>query len=207
MEIFEDNHLFLVVNLSSTEEASICLTSFLGLTGSSLTIKLYFSKVLHLAILSCFSLTNGSVKYLLVPLGSFPKNHCLTDCWFIHRHYRPEKDSEKLRLQIALFGGVWSAGNTPRLRIILHEKNGGIECKRLNEENFALFDKFLKHKCNNETQHKKTSTNLTFLKVFWINEKSSLIEETLNVLRFFIQLKRYLEQLQETNYFFFVVAF
>ena len=50
LEDFEANHFFLVFDLTSTEEASKCLTLFPELTGSSLTIKLYFSKALTDAI-------------------------------------------------------------------------------------------------------------------------------------------------------------
>ena len=50
MEDFEDNHFFLVFDLTSTEEASRSLTLFPELTGSSLTLKLYFSNALEDAI-------------------------------------------------------------------------------------------------------------------------------------------------------------
>ena len=50
LEDFEDNHFFLVFDLTSTEEASKSLTLFPELTGSSLTLKLYFSKALEDAI-------------------------------------------------------------------------------------------------------------------------------------------------------------
>ena len=50
LEDFEDNHFILVFDLTSTEEASKNLTLFPELTGSSLTLKLYFSKALGDAI-------------------------------------------------------------------------------------------------------------------------------------------------------------
>ena len=50
LEDFEDNHFFLVFVLPSTEEASRSLTLFPELTGSSLTLKLYFSTALEDAI-------------------------------------------------------------------------------------------------------------------------------------------------------------
>ena len=50
LEDFEDNHFILVFDLTSTEEASTNLTSFPELTGSSLTLKLYFSTALDDAV-------------------------------------------------------------------------------------------------------------------------------------------------------------
>ena len=50
LEDFEDNHFFLVFDLTSTEEASRSLTLFPELTGSSLTLNLYFSIALEDAI-------------------------------------------------------------------------------------------------------------------------------------------------------------
>ena len=50
LEDFEGNHFFLVFDLTSTEEASRSLTLFPKLTGSSLTLKLYFSTALEDAI-------------------------------------------------------------------------------------------------------------------------------------------------------------
>ena len=50
LEDFEDNHFILVFDLTSTEEASKNLTLFPELTGSSLTLKLYFSKALDDAV-------------------------------------------------------------------------------------------------------------------------------------------------------------
>ena len=50
LDDFEDNHFFLVFNLTSTEEASKSLTLFPELTGSKMTLKLYFSKALDDAI-------------------------------------------------------------------------------------------------------------------------------------------------------------
>ena len=50
LEDFEDNHFILVFDLTSTEEASKNLTLFHELTGSSLTLKLYFSKTLDDAV-------------------------------------------------------------------------------------------------------------------------------------------------------------
>ena len=50
LEDFEDNRFFLVFDLTSTEEASRSLTLFPELTGSSLTLKLYFSTALEDAI-------------------------------------------------------------------------------------------------------------------------------------------------------------
>ena len=50
MEEFEDNHFFLVCDLTSTEETSRNVTLFLELTDSSLTLKLYFSTALEDAI-------------------------------------------------------------------------------------------------------------------------------------------------------------
>lgn len=50
LEDYEDNHFFLVFDLTSTEEASRNLTLFPELTGSSLTLKLYFEKALDDAI-------------------------------------------------------------------------------------------------------------------------------------------------------------
>ena len=47
LEVFEDNHFFLVFHLTSTEEASRSLTLSPELTGSSLTLKLYFSTALE----------------------------------------------------------------------------------------------------------------------------------------------------------------
>ena len=46
LEDFEDNHFILVFDLTSTEESSKNLRLFPELTGSSLTLKLYFSKAL-----------------------------------------------------------------------------------------------------------------------------------------------------------------
>ena len=43
---YEDNHFFLVFDLTSTEEASKTFTLFLEYTGSSLTSKMYFEKAL-----------------------------------------------------------------------------------------------------------------------------------------------------------------
>ena len=50
LEDYEDNHFFLVFDLTSTEEASKNFTLFPELTGSSLTLKLYFEKALDDAI-------------------------------------------------------------------------------------------------------------------------------------------------------------
>ena len=50
MEDFEDNLFILVFDLTSTEEASKNLTLFPELTGSSLALKLYFSKALDDAV-------------------------------------------------------------------------------------------------------------------------------------------------------------
>lgn len=50
LEDYEQNHFFLVFDLTSTEEASKNLTLFPELTGSSLTLKLYFEKALDHAI-------------------------------------------------------------------------------------------------------------------------------------------------------------
>ena len=50
LEDYEDNHFFLVFDLTSTEEASKNFTLFPELTGSSLTLKLYFEKALDNAI-------------------------------------------------------------------------------------------------------------------------------------------------------------
>ena len=50
LEDYEDNHFFLVFYLTSTEEASKNFTLFPELTGSSLTLKLYFEKALDDAI-------------------------------------------------------------------------------------------------------------------------------------------------------------
>ena len=50
LEDFEDNHFFLVFDLTSMDEASRNLTLFPELTGSSLTLKLYFSTALEDAI-------------------------------------------------------------------------------------------------------------------------------------------------------------
>ena len=44
LEDFEDNHFFLVFDLTSTEEASKSVTLLPELTGSSLKLKLYFPK-------------------------------------------------------------------------------------------------------------------------------------------------------------------
>ena len=46
LEDYEDSHFFLVFDLTSTEEASKNFTLFPELTGSSLTLKLYFEKAL-----------------------------------------------------------------------------------------------------------------------------------------------------------------
>ena len=46
LEYFGENHFILVFDLTSTEEASRNLTLFPELTGSSWTLKLYFSKAL-----------------------------------------------------------------------------------------------------------------------------------------------------------------
>ena len=50
LENFEDNHFFLVFELTSAEEASRSLRLFPELTGSSLTLKFYFSTALEDAI-------------------------------------------------------------------------------------------------------------------------------------------------------------
>ena len=50
LEVFEDNNFILVFDLTSTKEASENLTLFRELTGSSLTLKLYFSEALGDAI-------------------------------------------------------------------------------------------------------------------------------------------------------------
>ena len=50
LEDFEDNHFILVFDLTFTEEASKNLTLFPELTGSSLTLKLYFSKAFDDAV-------------------------------------------------------------------------------------------------------------------------------------------------------------
>ena len=50
LEDCEDNHFILVFDLTSTEEASKNLTLFPELTGSSLNLKLYFSKALDDAV-------------------------------------------------------------------------------------------------------------------------------------------------------------
>ena len=50
LEDFEEIHFFLVFDLTSTEEASRNLTLFPELTGSSLSLKLYFSTALEDAI-------------------------------------------------------------------------------------------------------------------------------------------------------------
>ena len=50
LEDYEQNHFFLVFDLTSTEEASKNLTLFPEFTGSSLTLKLYFEKALDHAI-------------------------------------------------------------------------------------------------------------------------------------------------------------
>ena len=50
LEDYTDNHFFLVFDLTSTEEASKTFTLFPELTGSSLTLKLYFEKALDDAI-------------------------------------------------------------------------------------------------------------------------------------------------------------
>ena len=50
LEDFDENNFFLVFDLISTEEASKSLTLFPELTGSSLTMKLYFSKALGDAV-------------------------------------------------------------------------------------------------------------------------------------------------------------
>ena len=50
LEDFDENHFFLVFDLISTEEASKSLTLFPELTGSSLSLKLFFSKALDDAV-------------------------------------------------------------------------------------------------------------------------------------------------------------
>ena len=50
LEEFEDNHFILVFDLTSTEETSKNLTLFPELTGSSLNLKLYFSKAVDDAV-------------------------------------------------------------------------------------------------------------------------------------------------------------
>ena len=49
-EDFDENHFFLAFDLTSTEEASKSLTLFPELTGSSVTLKLYFSEALDDAV-------------------------------------------------------------------------------------------------------------------------------------------------------------
>ena len=61
LEDFDENRVFLVFDLTSTEEASKSLTLFPELTGSNLTLKLYFSRALDDAV-ELFSSVNGSVK-------------------------------------------------------------------------------------------------------------------------------------------------
>ena len=50
LEDFDDNHFFLVFDWASTKEASERLTLFPELTGLSLTLKLYFSQALDVAV-------------------------------------------------------------------------------------------------------------------------------------------------------------
>ena len=50
LEDFDENHFFLVFDLTFTEEASKSLAVFPELTGSGLTFKLYFSKALDDAV-------------------------------------------------------------------------------------------------------------------------------------------------------------
>ena len=50
LQDFHENPFFLVSDLTSTEEASKSLTLFPELIGSSLTLKLYFSKALDDAV-------------------------------------------------------------------------------------------------------------------------------------------------------------
>ena len=50
LEDYTDDHFFLVFELTSTQEASNAFTLFPGLTGSSLTLKIYIEKTLDNAI-------------------------------------------------------------------------------------------------------------------------------------------------------------
>ena len=81
-----------------------------------------------------FSMANGLVRYLLILLGTFPKNHCLTDCWLVDGQYRPDKYSEKLRLHLACF---WSADNFPKCKQRMKIRKSGRQ--RMRKEANAAF--------------------------------------------------------------------
>ena len=118
LEDFDENHFFLGFDLTSTEETSKSLTLFPEVTGSSLTLKLYFSKALDDAF-ELFLIGERFRQVLYTLPATFPKTHCLMD------NLSLAKVATKCATTSLFFGGVWYANNYPKIQMPKERKSAG----------------------------------------------------------------------------------
>ena len=76
LEDFDENHFFVVSDLTSTEEASKSLTLFPELTGSSKNLKLYFLEALDDAV-ELFSIGERFSQVFIDSARNISKNKLL----------------------------------------------------------------------------------------------------------------------------------